>query len=215
MFLDSAQLNEIEIASGLGYVDGVTTNPLLFAQAHVDSPIDQLELILERFPQGSVLYQPQATDVKEAEEEANEACDLDPDRVAIKLIASDPYFGLAAKLVEEGIECAMTAVYSPAQALLAHDAGCTWVIPYVSRAERLASDTALVSRIREILQAKSSDVVLLAASIKTPKQALQAIVDGANDVSAPLDVLQALALHPLTKSAAEEFEQIRFGVNFP
>ncbi len=34
---------------------------------------------------------------------------------------------------------------------------------------------------------------------------MEAILDGAHDITAPLDVLRALAAHPLTESAVREF----------
>lgn len=206
VFLDSATWTDAAAANDLGFVQGITTNPLLFSRAGARSPLSHLEGILERLATGVVLYQPSAIDPEQAAVEARTAYQIDPGRVGIKLLADRAHFGLARELSSREIPCAMTAVYSPAQALLAHDAGCQWVIPYVDRSRRLLADGAdMVRSIRAVLDAKHSAVVLLAASVKSVDQAIQAILDGADDVSVSLEVLYGLAEHELTASAAAEF----------
>jgi transaldolase len=206
MFLDSAEWADSTAAAELGYVSGITTNPLLFSRTGCRSPLDHLNGILERFTGGTVLYQPCALEPDQAGVEARQAHRLDPSRVGIKLLASRPYYQLASSLIPDGVQCAMTAVYSPAQAVLAHDVGCRWVIPYVDRSQRLLSHGENVVRsIRAVLDAKDSTILLLAASIKSVHQAVQAILDGADDVSAPQQVLKQMAEHDLTATAAQDF----------
>ena len=113
---------------------------------------------------------------------------------------------LAGILRDEGVRCALTAVYSPAQALLAHEAGCVWIIPYVDRAAR-HSDGGLtvVDSLAAMLARLQSDTRILAASLKSAAQVSDSILHGAQDVTAPLDVLRGLPAHPLTESAVREF----------
>ena len=108
---------------------------------------------------------------------------------------------LAARLHDEGYGCALTAVYSPAQALLAHEAGCAWVIPYASAARHSAGH---VVELAAGARAVGSETRVLAASLKTSQQVTDAVLDGADDVTAPLDVIRALR-RPLTESAVREF----------
>jgi transaldolase len=83
------------------------------------------------------------------------------------------------------------------------DAGARWVIPYVDRAARLEPDQApLVTRLAPHVPA---GVTLLAASIKSPAQALAALGDGAGAVTTSWDVIEALMRHPLTDSAVDGF----------
>ena len=56
-----------------------------------------------------------------------------------------------------------------------------------------------------MLTALGSDTRILAASLKSSQQVVDAILHGAHDVTAPLDVLTGLAAHPLTESAVAEF----------
>ena len=62
-----------------------------------------------------------------------------------------------------------------------------------------------MASLRAVLDALGSPTGILAASIKTPEQAVAALLSGARAISAPLAVLQAMAHDPLTESAVEEF----------
>ena len=135
ILLDSASLDDAAQAAELGFVRGITTNPALMAR-ETGEPLAHLERLLAVFPGGPVCYQPTRTSYAGMDAEARAAAALAPDRVVAKLPATLEAVRLATALTGDGVRCALTAVYSPAQALLAHEAGCVWIIPYVDRAAR-------------------------------------------------------------------------------
>jgi transaldolase len=203
ILLDSASLDDATAAAALSFVRGITTNPALMAK-ETREPLAHLERLLAAFPEGPVCYQPTRPDTEAMEREAREALALDPARVVAKLPATLEAISLAARLHDEGYRCALTAVYSPAQALLAHEAGCAWVIPYVDRAARHSAGH-VVEELSAVLQRVGSETRILAASLKTAQQVTDAVLDGSDDITAPLDVIRALPAHPLTESAVREF----------
>jgi len=203
ILLDSASLDDAAAAARLGFVRGITTNPALMAR-ETKEPLAHLARLLEAFPEGPICYQPTRSSYAEMAEQARAAAALAPDRVVAKLPATLEAITLAVELREEGIDSALTAVYSPAQALLAHEAGCMWIIPYVDRAARHSAGAVVVEQ-AAILERLDSPTRILAASLKTAPQVVESILDGAHDITAPLDVLRALPAHPLTESAVREF----------
>ena len=203
ILLDSASLDDAAAAARLGFVRGITTNPALMAR-ETKEPLAHLARLLEAFPGGPICYQPTRSGYAEMAEQARAAAALAPDRVVAKLPATLEAITLAVELREEGIDSALTAVYSPAQALLAHEAGCMWIIPYVDRAARHSAGAVVVEQ-AAILEQLDSPTRILAASLKTAPQVVESILDGAHDITAPLDVLRALPAHPLTESAVREF----------
>ena len=203
VLLDSASLDDAAAAADLGFVRGITTNPALMAR-ETREPLAHLERLLAAFPAGPICYQPTRTSVEAMDEEARAAAALAPDRVVAKLPATLDAVTLASALAGGGIRCALTAVYSPAQALLAHEVGCTWVIPYVDRAARHSAGR-VVDEQAAVLARLQSSTRILAASLKSPQQVVDSILHGAHDVTAPLEVLRALPAHPLTESAVREF----------
>jgi transaldolase len=205
ILLDSASLDDATSASELGYVAGITTNPTLMARASAD-PLAQLGALLAAFPRGPVCYQPNGSSAAEMNAEARSASSLDPERVVIKLPATLEAMPVAASLVRDSIRCALTAVYSPAQALLAHEIGCGWIIPYVDRAARTSvGGIVVIDALAAILTRLQSSTRILAASLKSSQQLVDALLHGSHDVTAPLDVLLSLPVHPLTESAVREF----------
>ena len=203
ILLDSASVEDAEAAAELGFVHGITTNPALMARA-TKQPLAHLERLLVAFPNGPVCYQPTRTSYADMDDEARAAAALAPDRVVAKLPATLDAIRLAAALTDDGIRCALTAVYSPAQALLAHEVGCVWVIPYVDRAARHSAD-GVVASLAAVLTRLQSSTRILAASLKSAPQVVDSILHGAHDITAPLDVLRGLPAHPLTESAVREF----------
>ena len=205
VYLDSASPDDAREAQELGFVAGITTNPSLIAREEGE-PLAVLSRVLEAFP-GKVFYQPSAAHAPAAEEEALSARDLAPERLAVKLPARTDFLAVAARLTARGATCGLTAVYSPAQAVAAQAAGCRWLIPYVDRAARLLPPTEnVVSALAAVLGPRAATEIL-AASIKSPAQAVQAVRDGAAALSMPLSVILELAEHELSREAIEEFEQ--------
>jgi transaldolase len=203
VLLDSASLDDAAAAAALGFVRGITTNPALMAR-ETKEPLAHLERLLAAFPAGPICYQPTRSSYDAMNDEARAAASLAPERVVAKLPATLDAVRLASALAGDGIRCALTAVYSPAQALLAHEAGCVWIIPYVDRAARHSAGH-VVDELAAILARLQSSTRILAASIKSPQQTVDSILRGAHDVTAPLDVVRALPVHPLTESAVAEF----------
>jgi transaldolase len=205
VLLDSASVDDAAAAAELGFVHGITTNPTLMARAS-SKPLPHLSRLLAAFPHGPLCFQPTSTSFAEICAEARAAHALAPDRIVIKLPATLQAIRAASALVEDGMRCALTAVYSPAQALLAHEVGCVWVIPYVDRAARQSvGGMVVVESLAAVLRSLQSSTRILAASLKSGPQVVEAILHGAHDVTAPLDVLVGLPAHPLTESAVREF----------
>ena len=83
------------------------------------------------------------------------------------------------------------------------------MIPYVNRATRLLGDgIKLVREMAVVIQATGKPVAIVAASIKTPEEAAQALVAGAHHLTLPFEVLTALGNPPLSDEAITEFEKI-------
>jgi transaldolase len=201
LYLDSADVGEAHLAAELGFVAGVTTNPAIMAK--VGRPADEVIADLCSILPGTIFHQvisaPGPT--LEAEIERFRAIS---DRVAFKIPCSLGYLRVVYDLAQQGVIVALTAVYSAAQAYIAAQAGARYVIPYVNRATRLCGDgPALVAEIAGILDGSPCEV--LAASIKSPAEAVDTLLAGAEHLTLPWEVLAAMAEHPLTELALAEF----------
>ena len=207
LFLDSALINDARRAAELGFVWGATTNPALMAQAG-RGPAEVIAGFCELLP-GTVFYQLTAKTLAEREAEARRIVEIDPVKVGLKIPCTTENLSLLAHLTNEGITCAVTAIFSSYQAYLACEAGANYILPYVNRSTRLQGDgPALVSEMLDIIEAAGTGTELLAASIKTPAEVVETLLAGAHHVSLPIDLILSLGEHPLSHQAIADFDRV-------
>jgi transaldolase len=201
LFLDSASIEDAQRAQALGFIEGITTNPKLIAQTGRQS-LDILADLVEIFD-GHVFYQVTADTLEARVDEAWQAYEVRPDRVVIKVPTTTDNFALIAKL--PGVDIAMTSIFSPTQAYLAAQAQAHYVIPYVNRATHLLGDG--VGLLREVVEVvRGTDTQVLAASIKTIDEAMAAVRAGAQHLTLPMSLIEAMGNHELSFQAIEEFK---------
>lgn len=211
LFLDSAHVEHARRAAHLGLVRGVTTNPALMADTG-RKPEDVLAELADIVP-GPIFYQVGGDTVEEREHEARRLDVVRPRRIGLKVPCTTENLGLVARLAGDGLTCGMTTIFSPAQALLAAEAGAAFVFPYVNRTTRLFGDgVALVREMRQVIDAVGSQTKIVAASVKTPDEAVATIVAGAHGLTLPLAVLESLGEHPGSSLSIEEFRAIALGI---
>lgn len=210
IYLDSAIGAEAETVRQWGWVKGITTNPTLLAKSDL-SPEETLTKLAAITP-GKLYYQLYATDFDDMVAEAKKAYELIGERIVLKIPATEIGFKATAYLSPE-ITCAVTAIYSAAQTIVAKEAGAKYAIAYVNRATRLLGDgLALVRDMAHAL--KDSETEILAASLKSSQEAWHAIQAGAHHLTIPMSILQQMTTHDLSLQTAEEFQQKGTGIKF-
>ena len=208
IYLDSAIVTEVKIALTLGWVKGITTNPTLLAKSQL-SPEETLQQLAELSP-GELYYQITASDFEGMLAEGRKAFEIIGEKTVLKVPATAVGFQVVARMSRE-IPCAVTAIYSPAQAALSREAGAKYAIAYVNRATRLLGDgLALVRDMSAVL--KECNTKILAASLKSPEEAAAALQAGAHHITIPLNVLQDMTTHELSQQTVEEFAKNGRGI---
>ena len=210
IYLDSALTSEAEVASLMGWVKGITTNPALLAKS--DNPPETTLKKLASLTSGPVFYQLMATDFDGMVAEGRKAFEIVGEQMVLKIPATPIGFQVVACLKSE-IICSVTAIYSAAQAAIAKEAGAKYAIAYVNRATRLLGDgLALVREMGTILQGSRTEI--LAASIKSPAEAAATLMAGAHHLTIPLSVLQAMSDCDLSIQTVSEFSANGIGIDF-
>ena len=203
LFIDTADIGEIEAAKAMGVLDGVTTNPSLVAKTGKKMR-EVLEEICALVP-GPVSAEVLATDYEPMMAEARELATIAPNIVVkIPLIAD----GIKAvkSLTEAGIKTNVTLCFSPLQALLAAKAGATYISPFVGRLDDIGHDgMALVEQIVEMYDAYDLDTQVLVASVRSPSHVVEALRLRAHVATIPFAVIAKLIHHPLTDSGLARF----------
>lgn len=205
LYLDSADRDQLAPLLATGLFAGVTTNPSILQRAGLGCA-DLPSLLSWARDHGVTRFYAQATGLTEDELRASSSdiAALGGD-VVIKLVATAEALTVARELMRAGREVLVTAVYHPAQALLAEAAGAKEIAPYVGR----ASDNGRngVELVREIARI-STHTRILAASLRTVDQLAEVAAAGAHDVTLSIPIATALLCDELTLAAAAEFESV-------
>jgi transaldolase len=100
----------------------------------------------------------------------------------------------------------VTLTFTPAQAILAAEAGAYIVSPFLGRLDDIATDSMKVlSDICEIYAVQGYETQVLAASLRHPMHVVEAARMGADIATMPFKVFQALVKHPLTDAGFKKF----------
>jgi transaldolase len=202
-FVDTADVGAIRELDALGLVDGVTTNPSLVRKSGRDF-IEVIREICEVTP-GPVSAEVVATEAEAMIEEGRKLAQL-AKNIAVKVPLTWDGLRACRVLTGEGRMVNVTLCFSPNQALLAAKAGATFISPFVGRLDDINLDgMELIRDIRTIYDNYDFKTQILAASIRSANHVTQSALAGADVVTAPPDVLKALAGHPLTDKGLAAF----------
>jgi transaldolase len=204
IFLDTADLEELRTAARWGVLDGVTTNPTLFAKAAGGSYESVLAEICTLTP-GPVSAEVVAENADGMVAQGRAFSKIAPN-IVVKIPMSEQGLEAIARLRAEGIRTNCTLVFSTNQGLLAAKAGAVLVSPFVGRLDDISEDgMTVVRQLVEVFVTHEIRAEVLAASMRHPLHATQAALAGAHIVTLPFKVLQQMVHHPLTDSGIVQF----------
>ncbi len=201
LLLDSAIIDEARQTAEWGWVSGVTTNPILLAKSNL-SPEKTLGKLRKLF-KGPIFYQLTGQTLDAMKDEAKKAADILGKQLVLKIPATELGFRASSRLSRKYV-CAITSIFTPAQALVAHAAGARYALYYHNRAKRLLKNgETLASELVQVL--KYTDTCVVAASLKKPEEVVEARSAGVSILSTNFEVLAQMMSHDLSKAALEDF----------
>ncbi len=207
IFVDTANLAQIEELASLGILDGVTTNPTLLAKEGVagkQARIRHYQKICE-LVNGDVSAEVLSTTYEEMLREAQELASIHPS-IVVKIPMTEAGLQAIRTLKSQNIRTNCTLVFSGGQALLAAKAGAYYVSPFIGRLDdRTQSGIQTLQEIVEIYRNYQFSTQVLAASIRSPLHVVQCALIGVDAITAPYKVLKELVRHPLTDLGLEKF----------
>ena len=110
-------------------------------------------------------------------------------------------------LSSEGIKTNVTLIFSANQALLAANAGATYVSPFLGRIDDISMDgMELVRTIAEIFEVHGIKTEIIAASVRNPIHVIEAARAGADIATVPYSLVMQMVKHPLTDPGLEKFK---------
>ena len=204
LFLDTANVEYIKEVNEMGVISGVTTNPSLVAKEGRDfnEVIKEITEIVDGPISGEVVSEDAEGMIKEGREIA---------KIHKNMIVKIPMTGEGLKatkvLASEGIKTNVTLIFSATQALLAANAGATYVSPFLGRVDDISMiGMDLVRDIAEIFAIHGIETEIIAASVRNPIHVIEAAKAGADIATVPYDLVKQMLKHPLTDQGLEKFK---------
>ena len=204
LFLDTANVEHIKEANEMGVICGVTTNPSLIAKEGRDfnEVIKEITEIVDGPISGEVVSEDAEGMIKEGREIA-----AIHKNMIVKIPMTVKGLKAVKVLAREGIKTNVTLIFSANQALLAANAGATYVSPFLGRVDDISMDgMELVRTIAEIFEVHGINTEIIAASVRHPIHVIEAARAGAHIATVPYALVMQMVKHPLTDAGLEKFK---------
>ncbi|MFN9863575.1 MAG: transaldolase family protein [Bacteroidota bacterium] len=206
LYLDSADLKEIEEAFQLGFLNGLTTTPTFMHRGGV-TDIDGLIVKLSKIVpvlQIEALGNTAADVLKEAKRQLD--LGLDPKKTVFKIPVSLEGVKACHLLRKEGLLVNVHLVYTLQQAYMAMHAGATYVCPLVGRLQDQGHDALdLVAQCVDAVDHYGYDTKVMFSSVRHAEHVRNAINIGVHTITAPWKVMKALTDNNLTALGTQQF----------
>ena len=192
LFIDTANVDDIRKANDMGVISGVTTNPSLIAKEGRDFA----EVIKEIT---SIVDGPMIA-------EGREIAKIHKNMV-VKIPMTVEGLKAVKVLSKEGIKTNVTLIFTANQALLAAEAGATYVSPFLGRLDDISTTGMdLIDEIVTIFENYGYETEIIAASIRNPIHVKDAALAGADIATIPYSVIETMTKHPLTDAGIKKFQ---------
>ena len=196
LFLDTANVEQIREANEMGVICGVTTNPSLIAKECRDfnEVIKEITEIVNGPISGEVVSEDAEGMIKEGREIAS----IHPNMI-VKIPMTIEGLKAVKVLSNENIKTNVTLIFTANQALLAANAGATYVSPFLGRVDDISMNgMELVRTIAEIFDIHGIATEIIAASVRHPIHVTEAARAGAHIATVPYSLISQMTKHPLT-----------------
>ena len=206
ILLDTADLSAIRRLAEFFPLEGVTTNPTILAKEGGDLKKLLME-IRETIGDLELHVQVTAPDYAGMIREAEAICNFLGKETFVKIPVTANGLRAIEELAQRDFLITATAILTPTQAMLAAEAGATYVAPYVGRCTRSGGDgIKLVKDIDQLFTYGECETAILAASFKTVRQVVGVAMTGAGASTVGSEVMYKLLAHPTTDTSIAGFE---------
>lgn len=205
-FLDTADIEEIKTGIKWGVVDGVTTNPSLYAK--VGGSYEEILKEICSLTKGPVSAEAISDDADGMVKEGLAFAKIAPN-IVVKVALTTAGLEAISRLAAEGIKTNCTLIFTANQGLMAAKAGASLISPFVGRLDDINEDGMIV--IQELAEIFANyegldHCEILAASIRHPRHVTESALAGAHVATMPLKVLEQMTKHPLTEKGIAIFK---------
>lgn len=203
LFIDTANIDDIREAAQWGVISGVTTNPSLIAKEgrKLEDVIKEIVELVD----GPISAEVDESSWETMVAQARELVKIHKN-IVIKLPMTLDGVHACSILTKEGIHTNVTLIFSVPQAIMACEAGATYISPFMGRVDDMGNSGAeVVEKVMEMINNYGYETQVIAASVRNLAHVEQAALAGADIATIPAAVLKKMVKHPLTDAGLKIF----------
>jgi transaldolase len=208
LYLDSANLKEIEEGFKLGFLNGLTTTPTFMQKEGITDIDGTIVKLSKMVPVLQIEALGNTAEEVLAEAERQLALGLDPQKTVFKIPVSLEGVRACKLLRDKGYLVNVHLVYTLQQAYMAMQAGATYVCPLVGRLQDQGHDAlALVEQCINAVDLYGYDTKIMFSSVRHAEHVRNAINLGVHTITVPLKVMKQLTENNFTTLGTDQFIQ--------
>jgi transaldolase len=209
IFIDSANIVEIEKWLKMGIADGVTTNPSIMLKDSVYDMEKGTKEIAALINPRPVSVEVTTNDLEEMITQAQELASWAPN-IIIKIPQETqegaPCYGVMHQLESQGIKVNATVALSLGQVILAAKAGVTYISIFAGRVtDEGGNAPEVISNSVNWLERWKYKSKIIVGSIRSVGDILSAAIAGAHIITIPPEFLVRMADHKYTRETVKQF----------
>ena len=211
IFIDTANLNDIEEGLSRGFISGITTNPSLMSKEpktdfvkHIKNIVDLCKKYDSIIPLSVEVF---TEDPKKMISQGNELVkEINYDNINIKIpIGWDELIAIK-ELSKSGIRVNATCLFNEAQCALAANAGAKYVSLFMGRTKDIGVEPlGVIQNTRLLLDDSNTNAEIIIGSIRHERDIIDSFIAGAHIVTADPKFFPKMSSHPQTTKSVEGF----------
>ncbi len=206
LYLDSANLKEIEEGFKLGFLNGLTTTPTFMQKEGITDIDGTIVKLSKMVPVLQIEALGNTAEEILAEAERQLALGLDKNKTVFKIPVSLEGVRACKLLRDKGLLVNVHLVYTLQQAYMAMHAGATYVCPLVGRLQDQGHDAlALVEQCVNAVDLYGYDTKIMFSSVRHTEHVRNAINVGVHTITVPLKVMKQLTENNFTTVGTDQF----------
>lgn len=209
IFIDSANVKEIEKWVRMGIADGVTTNPSIMYKDGVHDVEKGAKKIARLIKPRPLSVEVTTNDLDKMLAQAKKFAAWAPN-IVIKIPQTNqdgvPCYGVINELEKAGIKVNATVALSFGQVVLAAKAGATYISIFTGRvADEGGNAPELIAKAADWLECWGYESKIIVGSIRSVIDIQEAAVAGAHVITIPPEFLTKMADHKYTRETVRQF----------
>ena len=211
LFLDSANLQDVESALMRGHISGITTNPSLLAKEPKANFYEHIKKIVKLIAANGcgipLSVEVFATKPEEMIAQAEDIVQKIPySALNIKVPIGWDELKVIYALSRQGIKVNCTCIFTAEQCVLAANSGANFVSIFHCRLKDIGGDpVGVIKTTRQVFDKAGHNAEIIVGSIRMQSDVLEAHAAGAHIVTVGAKIMEQMVAHPATDKSVQGF----------